>query len=179
NDESGVETVRPKNAAQWLEVRFDGFGWIPLLDVPPRAQADLQNKDKDDDRILPSTDVAVQMYVPVEVDNPRLLFARVRAVLLRLLPFVAVVLLLFLAAPAVAKAVRRRRRERWGEALGPRGRIAVAYPELRDAATDRSVGDPFATPIEYLDLVEEDAEHRELAWLVTRSLYGDMAWDVS
>jgi hypothetical protein len=179
NDEAGTLTVRPKNAAQWLEVRFDGYGWLPLLDVPPQAQADLENKDEANDRVLPSTDVAVQVYVPVELSNPRLLFERVRAVLLRVLPIVALLGLAYLAAPTIARAVRRRRRERWADALGPRARVAVAYTELRDAATDLSVGDPFATPIEYLDAVEEDAEHRELAWLVTRAMYGDLALEVS
>ena len=53
--------------------------------------------------------------------------------------------------------------------------MLVEYCELRDAATDLGLGDPWATPIEYLDHLTEDDEHQELAWLVTRSLYGDMA----
>src|SRR5207248_3253444 len=103
----------------------------------------------------------------------------VRAVLLRVLPFLLALLTGMLATPALAKLVRRRRRERWAEALGPRARIAVAYAELRDAATDLSLGDPFATAIEFLDRVQEDGEHRELAWLVTRAIYGDLAYDTT
>ena len=179
NDEDGKLTVRPKNAAQWLEVRFDGYGWLPLLDVPPQAQADLENKDENDDRILPSTDIAVQVFVPVEIDNPRLLFERVRAVLLQLFPVAALLLAVFLSAPPIARAERRRRRERWADPLGPRARVAVAYAEFRDAASDLSVGDPFATPIEYLSAVQEDGEHRELAWLVTRAMYGDLALELT
>lgn len=179
NDEGGVLTVRPKNAEQWLEVRIDGYGWIPLLDVPPQAEANLDSKDKDDERILPSKDIAAQLYVPVEVSNPRLLFEQVRSVLLEVSPFLLAILLAVLLAPIAARAVRRQRRERWAEGLGARARIAVAYAELRDAATDLSVGDPFATPIEFLDRVQEDGEHRELAWLVTRALYGDLAYDAT
>ncbi len=178
NEENGKFTVRPKNAEQWLEVYFDGYGWLPLLDVPPKAQADLANKDQDD-RIEPSTDIAAQIYVPVEVDNPRLLFEQVRDVLAMVAPFLAAALLLYMCAPMFARTARRLRRERWAEPLGPRARVAVAYAEFRDAATDLSVGDPFATPIEFLDHVHEDGEHRELAWLVTRALYGDLAYDVT
>jgi hypothetical protein len=179
NEEDGRRTVRPKNSAQWLEVRIDGYGWIPLLDVPPKAQADLDTKSEDDQRILPSNDVAVEAFVPVELDNPRLLFEQVRAVLFDVLPVLAVLLVAYLSIPFVWKQRRRRRRERWADALGPRARIAVAYSELRDEATDLSVGDPFATPIEYLSRVVEDQEHIELAWLVSRAMYGDLASEVT
>lgn len=178
NDENGQLTVRPRNAAQWLEVRIDGYGWLPLLDVPPQAQADLNDKNNDD-RVMPSSKIAVEVFVPVELKNPKLLFEQVRAVLVSLAPFGAVALLSWLSLPFACKVVRRRRRERWGDALGPRGRIAVAYAELRDAATDLSVGDPFATPLEFLARVQDDAEHNELAWLVSRAMYGDMGETVT
>lgn len=174
NSENGTMTVRPRNAAQWLEVRFDGYGWLPLLDVPPRAQADLNKKNDDNQRVLPSTDIAVEVFVPVEVPNPRLLFEQVRAVALGLAPFAMGLLALWLLVPVACRALRRRRRERWADALGSRARIAVAYAELRDAATDLSVGDPFATPLEYLARVQDDGEHTELAWLVSRAMYGDL-----
>jgi hypothetical protein len=53
--------------------------------------------------------------------------------------------------------------------------VVVEYAEFRDAATDLNVGDPFDTPLEYLLRVQDDAQHAELAWLVARVLYGDMA----
>src|SRR5206468_3918177 len=34
--ENGESVIRPKNAAQWLEVAFPGFGFVPLLDKPPK-----------------------------------------------------------------------------------------------------------------------------------------------
>lgn len=179
NSEKGALTVRPKNAAQWLEVRFDGYGWLPLLDSPPRAQADLNNKDDKDKRVLPSTDIAVEVFVPVEVANPRLLFEQVRAVVASLAPIGGGLLLAWLSLPVFCRALRRRRRERWADEQGPRARIAVAYTELRDSATDLSVGDPFATPLEYLSRVQEDGEHTELAWLVSRAMYGDLGATVT
>lgn len=178
NDEDGQQTVRPKNAAQWLEVKFDGFGWIPLLDVPPQAQADLDNKEKPD-QILPSDDIAVQIFVPIERANPRLLFERVRDYAKQGLPFVGVVLAAWLLTPVTFRSLRRRKRERWADDLGPRARIAVAYAEFRDAAADLALGDPFATPIEFLDRVVPDGEHNELAWLTSRTLYGDLGALVS
>jgi hypothetical protein len=179
NDENGLFTVRPKDAEQWLEVRFDGYGWLPLLDIPPQAQADLENKDKNDERIMPSDEVAAQVYVPVELANPRLLFEQVRAVLYNVAPFAAALLAAVLLAPMLAKTVRRQRRERWADPIGPRARVAVAYAEFRDVATDLSLGDPFATAIEFLDHIQEDGEHRELAWVFTRSLYGDLAYEAT
>lgn len=174
NSENGQITVRPKNAAQWLEVKFDGYGWIPLLDVPPQAQADLDNKDKPD-QILPSNDIAVQVYVPIERVNPRLLFERVRDYGKQGAPALGVVLGLWLLTPVSLRTMRRRKREKWADGIGPRARIAVAYAEFRDTATDLALGDPFATSIEFLDRVQPDGEHNELAWLTARSLYGDLA----
>lgn len=173
NDENGQMTVRPKNAAQWLEVKLDGYGWIPLLDVPPQAQADLDNKDEPD-QILPSDDIAVQVFIPIERANPRLLFERVRDYTKQALPFVGVVLAAWLLTPVSFRSLRRRKREQWADGLGPRARIAVAYAEFRDAAADLALGDPFATPIEFLDRVVPDGEHSELAWLTSRTLYGDL-----
>ncbi|MDP1793284.1 MAG: transglutaminase domain-containing protein [Acidimicrobiales bacterium] len=178
NEEAGQLTVRPKNAAQWLEVKFDGYGWIPLLDVPPQAQADLENEDEPD-QILPSDEIAVQVFVPIERVNPRLLFERVRDYTKQALPFVGVVLAAWLMTPVTFRTLRRRKREKWADELGPRARIAVAYTEFRDAAADLALGDPFATPIEFLDRVVPDGEHSELAWLTSRTLYGDLGAHVT
>jgi hypothetical protein len=81
---------------------------------------------------------------------------------------------LYLAAPAVRRGLRRRKRRRWARARGAQLEIAVEYCELRDAAMDMNVGDPHDTPLEYLERVVADDEHAELAWLVTRCTYGDL-----
>ena len=172
-----VLTVRPKNAAQWMEAYFPGYGWVPLIQTPEQAKASLDSDPnaKFDPLIEASDDVAVEVYVPVEVRDVRQLFEKVRAYVLQVLPWLVAALLAWMLYPVAAKALRRHRRRRWAAGLGPRAQIVVEYAELRDAATDLNVGDPFDTPLEYLLRVQDDAQHAELAWLVARSLYGDMA----
>lgn len=174
---SGVDTVRPRDAAQWLEVYFAGHGWVPIVTTPPRAQASLNNDKnvKFNPLIQPGTDVAVSIYVPVRIQNLTALYQQVRDVLLGIAPFLGILVGLYLAEPALLRSLRRRRRRRWAQDRPPEAAVLVEYCELRDAATDLGLGDPWATPIEYLDHLTEDDEHQELAWLVTRSLYGDMA----
>ena len=52
--------------------------------------------------------------------------------------------------------------------------MAVAYCELRDRMIDLALPGRGTTPLELVELVEEDEEHAELAWLVTRGLWGDL-----
>lgn len=176
-EEDGRSVVRPNLAANWLEVAFEGVGWVPIIGAPQQAKASLDT-DPDarfDPTIEPSEDVAVEVYIPVELESFELLFERIRRRVFQVLPFALAVLAMYLSFPAARRALRRRKRRRWAEELGPRARIAVAYTEFRDLATDLNVGDPYETPLEYLDRVVEDREHEELAWLVSRALYGDLA----
>lgn len=177
NDENGVLTVRPRNAAQFLEVYFEGYGWLPLSTEPPKAKASLDTDPnaRFKPTIEPSTDVAVEIYIPVELENLRLLYEQIRAGLFRVAPFVLGLVALYLLQPAAFRMLRRRRRRQWAAGLGPRAQIAVEYAEFRDAATDLNVGDPYDTALEYLWKVQADPEHEELAWLVSRAMYGDLA----
>ena len=174
--EGTVMTVRPKNAAQWLEVYFEGHGWIPIITTPPKAKASLDNDKnvKFNPTIQAGSDVAVQVYIPVKVKSLVLLYQRVRAVVFALLPFALLLLALYLSLPWLLKGWRRSKRARWAANIGPEAQIAFAYAEFRDLATDLGLGDPYATPIEYLDQVVEDDEHQELAWLVTKAVYGEL-----
>ena len=177
NEEDGVLTVRPANAAQWLEVYFEGHGWIPLIEAPEQAKQSLDN-DEDaqfDPDVVASDEVAVELYLPVKLRNLELLYQRLRGLLRLVLPYVLLAVSVYLAMPAAMKAWRRRKRRRWAARLGPRHQVAVEYAEFRDLANDLSVGHPLATPLEYLKRVTPDLEHRELAWLVSRSLYGDLS----
>ena len=61
---------------------------------------------------------------------------------------------------------------------GYTARIGSAYAELRDDAIDLNLGHPSLTPIEFLDVLVEDDDHTQLAWLVTRGLYGDLRRDL-
>jgi hypothetical protein len=174
--EGAVNTVRPRNAAQWLEVHFDRYGWVPIVTQPPKAKASLDNDKnaKFDPSIVAGSDIAVQIYIPVKVPSLVLLYQRVRRVLVTVLPLLLALGLLYLATPWMQKTWRRAKRRRWADEHGPGAQIAVEYCELRDVATDLGVGDPYATPIEFLDFVVEDEEHQELAWLVGDALYGEL-----
>ena len=177
NDENGVATVRPGNAAQWLEVYFEGEGWLPLIQAPEKAkqQLDRDPNAKFDPNTLASDEVAAEVVIPIKLESFKQLYQRIREQLLAAMPGLALALAAYLATPSVMKAWRRRKRRRWAEGLGPRTQIAVEYAELRDAAHDLNVGDPLDTPLEYLKRVVDDDEHAEFAWLVARTLYGDLA----
>ncbi|MDQ1397165.1 MAG: hypothetical protein QOG64_2424 [Acidimicrobiaceae bacterium] len=174
--EGTVMTVRPKNAAQWLEVYFEGHGWIPIITTPPKAKASLDNDKnvKFNPTIQAGSDVAVQVYIPVKVKSLVLLYQQVRTIVIGLLPFALLLLAAYISLPWFQKTWRRTKRRRWAATLGPEATIAVEYADFRDTATDLGIGDAYATPIEYLDQVVEDDEHQELAWLVTKALYGEL-----
>jgi hypothetical protein len=176
NEEDGVKTVRPKNGANWLEVYFEGYGWVPLIRAPPKAKSTLDsNKNqKFDPTVQPSDDVGVQLFIPVEVDNLRQLYQQLRTLLWQASPFLLAALALYLALPSARRAQRRRKRRRWAQNEGFGAEIAVEYAEFRDLGFDLNVGDKYATPLEYLSRVVDDDEHAELAWLVTRATYGDL-----
>jgi hypothetical protein len=181
NNENGALTVRPKNAAQFLEVYFEPYGWVPLSATPPKAKATLDTDPnaRFNPTILPSNEVAVEIYLPVELQSLRLLYERIRQALLIGAPYALGALALYMGAPSAERLTRRARRRRWASGVGRREQVAVEYAEFRDLTTDLNVGDPYATAIEFLNHVQEDREHSELAWLVTRSLYGDLRGELT
>ena len=176
NQEGELETVRPRNAAQWLEVWFEGYGWVPLIGAPAKAEASLDSDPnaRFNPTIEPSSDVAVEVYLPFELEDLTQLYERIRATILRFLPVVLAIAVAWIAWPVAAKTHRRSRRRRWAAGIDARTQVAVEYAEFRDAAIDLGVGDVYDTPLEYLSKVRADREHTELAWLAARALYGDM-----
>ena len=175
--ESNVTTIRPKNAAQFLEIWFKNTGWIPIIGAPPKAKTSL-NTDKNakfTPTIQPSDDVAVEVYVPIQLENLRQLYQTIRDIIIGVvLPIALPLFALYLALPWLKKLRRTSKRRKWAVKLGPEAAVSVEYAELRDLATDLSVGDPYDTPLEYLARVVDDEEHAQFAWLVTRVLYGDL-----
>jgi transglutaminase superfamily protein len=171
----GALEVRPRNGATWLEAYFGQYGWIPIVGTPPRARPSTSTQTKNQNPAVHATDdLALIVYLPVRVHTLLPIYVIARYWLLVALPFVVAAVLLVVFYPALVKLLRSRRRKRWALRQAPEARIAVAYAEFRDVARDLAVGDPMATPLEFLDYIEPDKEHRELAWLVTRSLYGDI-----
>lgn len=171
-------SIHPKHGSVWLEVWFEGYGWLPLVGVPPQARSSLSAKQTNDDpRVQPSDELALTVYIPVQEDTFALLFEIIRYWLLVLSPFVVVLLGLWASYPWLCKVVRRMRRERWGRTHGPQARALAAYAEMRDRCYDLNLGDVRHTPLLFVGAFEYDAEHDELAWLVTRLLWGDLSRD--
>jgi hypothetical protein len=176
---AGSWEIRPRHGATWLEAYFEGSGWVPIVGTPPKARASTAAGQRNDDpSVRPADELALVVYVPVELSSVRLAYVLVRYYALRTLPFLLAVGLIAAFYPALVKALRRTARRRTATRLGPRARIAAAYAELRDSLTDLGVAGPAVTPLELLGRVQPDPEHRELAWLVSRTLWGDLTRDV-
>jgi hypothetical protein len=169
--------VRPKNGATFVEVFFPRYGWLPVLGTPKNAKATLganPNEQQVNKNVLPSKDIAIQLYIP-EIVPPESANGRILARVVEIaVPSILLLILGYFLWPGLRKAMMRAKRRRLAEAAGPRGRIAVAYAEWRDWATDYGFGYPSDTPLAYLARFVPDNEHRQLAWLVTRTLWGDL-----
>jgi len=171
----GSIQFRPTNAATYLEVFLAPYGWVPVIGTPPRAQESLSsNQQRTNTQIKASPDLGLQLLLPVRQPDNIPIYEYVRYYAVRALPIVAGGGLLLLLYPVALKRLRRRRRARWAAAHGPAGAVAVAYCELRDRILDLALPGRGATPLELVELVDEDEEHAELAWLVTRGLWGDL-----
>ncbi|MFN2537743.1 MAG: transglutaminase domain-containing protein, partial [Mycobacteriales bacterium] len=171
--------VRPSDGAMWLEAYFEGSGWTPILGKPPKAQSSLDNlKKKNNKQILPNGLITAQLYIPIKQQSLSLLYTIVQFWLARAAAVAGVLLFFWILLPGLIKLLRRWWRRRWAEGLGARERVAVAYAEIRDRAIDFNVGHPTLTPLEFLDVLEPDEDHVQLAWLVTRGLWGDLRRDL-
>lgn len=170
-----VVEVRPKHGASFLEVYFAGYKWLPIIGTPRQARSSIgEQQQQRDDTILASDDISVKVFVPFQVDPRTFLFEQIRAVLAIVVPAIIIILLAYYLWPAVRKTYLRNRRQNWAEEQGVRERIAVAYADWRDLATDFGYRYESDTPLMFLDRVVEDEEHEEFAWLVTRGLWGDL-----
>jgi TgpA N-terminal domain/Transglutaminase-like superfamily len=173
----GQLQIRPRNGASFPEVYFSGYGWLPVIGTPAKAKATVgadPSRQQTDPNVLPSDDIEVGLFVPVVIPPHSVLFKQVRRIVAIAVPALALLFLLWLTFPALRKAVARGRRRTAARAAGPRARIAVAYAEWRDLATDYGYRYDTDTPLRFLDRFAPDAEHTELAWLVTRALWGDL-----
>ena len=180
-DGSGNEVnkleVRPKNGASFPEVFFPKYGWLPVIGTPTKAKPTVGSDpatQRQDPNVLPSDDIQIGLFVPVLVPPKSPLPEEIRRTVLVAVPLALLLFLLYVAWPGVRKAWVRGRRRTAARAAGPRARIALAYAEWRDMATDYGYRHDTDTPLMYLDRFVEDPEHTELAWLVTRALWGDL-----
>ena len=169
--------VRPKNGAAFVEVYFPGFKWLPVIGTPRKAEPTVggdPSTQQIDPNIRPSNDVAAQLYLPLLVPPKSVLAKQIGVIILLALPILAAGGMAYALWPLVKKWRRRARQRAAAVAGGPRARVAAAYAEWRDYATDLGFGYPAETPLMYVERFVDDEEHRELAWLTTRVLWGDL-----
>lgn len=177
-EQTGPNTleVRPKHGATFLEVYFPGFKWLPVVGTPKNAKPTIgSNPTQSDPNIVPSDDISVQVFLPTVI-APR--DPRTANVIRAGFGVVGALLLLVLGYylwPALAKASTRSRRRARALERGASARIANSYAEWRDTATDFGYSHSSDTPLMFIERFAEDPEHTELAWLVTRSLWGDLS----
>lgn len=171
--------VRPRHGASWLETYFEGYGWIPIVGTPPRAKSSLDQDQKNKNpTIKPTDELSLTVYVPVRLANIQLLFRLVQYWVAKFAPWIMALGLALWLYPGPLKSLRRVRRERWARAHGDKARIAAAYAEMRDVASDYNIGFHAQSPLEFVATTDADPEHLELAWLVTRAIWGDLARDI-
>lgn len=167
--------VRPADGRTYLEAYFETLSWVPIVGVPAQAKSSLSDQDQRQEPLIKPTDeLLVQVFVPVRLASIKLLFERIRYLASIVGPLVLIALLVFLFFPAVLKEARRVRRITWAGRHGPHERVLVAYAELRDAAADLNIDGRHDTPLEFVERLDPDEDHRELAWLATRALWGDL-----
>jgi hypothetical protein len=176
-DEVGKKLqIRPSHGSAFVEVFFPDYGWLPVIGTPKKAKATSStNQQRVDPNILPSEDIGVQLVFPVETPARSVFVEQVRLVLLIVVPLALLALLIYFLTPGVRKALFRSKRRNRARADGPAARISVAYADWRDWATDIGAYHPGDTPFRFLQRFPQDEEHSELAWLTTRTLWGDLS----
>ncbi|MHB8508153.1 MAG: transglutaminase-like domain-containing protein [Candidatus Dormibacteria bacterium] len=175
----GSVAIHPTHGATWLEAYFQGYGWVPIVGVPPKAKASFSEALKNSTPGVQASDaLGLVLYVPIRQHTVLAYYQLARYYVVLVAPYLLALLVLGFGYPLALKALRGSQRRRWADRRGPRARVGVAYAEFRDAARDLGVGDSSATPLGFVDLLARDAEHRELAWLVTRATWGDLQRDL-
>ncbi len=174
---NGTLEVRPKHGASFVEVYFPKYKWLPVIGVPKRAKPTVgsdPSQQQFDTSILPSNAIAVRVFLPKLIPPRSTFFDTAKRILFVGLLLTLAAAAIYVSIPAVRKARIRGRRRAAARAAGPRARVALAYSEWRDFATDFGYGYPTDTPLMYLDRFVDDPEHAELAWLTTRAIWGDL-----
>jgi hypothetical protein len=173
---NGLREIRPKNGSSWLEVYFPGYKWLPVLGSPAKARASLQSDGPtvENPDVEQSPDIAVQVFFPLRTTRKVPWFAQVARIVEFLIPVLLLLGLLYLLWPAAWKTYRRWAVRRRMANEDVRTRVALAYAEFRDVCTDLGLRGRTLSPLGFLEVVADDEEHEELAWLVTRVVWGDL-----
>lgn len=171
--------VHPRDGAVFPEVYYNSYGWLPVIGIPAKTKvSDADTKVQQFRKgVLPSQDIAVTIFRPVELPGRSRFFQRTRTTTLGVLAILALLALLYLLSPIPQKAIARARRRSAAFDAGTFARIAVAYAEWRDMLTDYGYHHESDTPLMLLKRFPRDEEHGQLAWLVTRALWGDLRYE--
>jgi hypothetical protein len=172
--------IRPKDGAVFPQVYFEGNGWLPVIGIPTKTKvSDTSDPNTQQFKpgVLPSDDISVTIFRPVERAGSTLFYTRLRTVALIVVGLLLLILAAYLTAIPLRKTLLRSRRRAEAIELGTRARVAQAYAEFRDLLTDFGYHHETDTPLMLLRRFPPDEEHKQLAWLVTRSLWGDLSWD--
>jgi hypothetical protein len=174
--------VHPRNGASFVEVYFPGYKWLPVIGTPKKAKPTTggdKGTQKVDPNVLPSDDISIQVFAFQATAPQSVALARIRQAVLVVIPLLSLAALVYVLWPGVRKRRLRSRRLRAAQRAGPRARVVRAYADWRDLAADFGEGHTADTPFMFLDRFSADEEHRQLAWLVTRTLWGDLQHDVT
>lgn len=173
--------VHPSNGIAFPEVYFPGYKWLPVMGTPTHVKvSEIQHsRFQINATALPSQDIAVPIFIPLLVPAQFLLYQELQPFALAVLIVLAVLAAIYFSYPVGVKALRRNRIWAAADRAGPRAQIAAAYAEWRDACTDYGYRHPTDTPLMFLGRFVPDQEHGQLAWLVTRALWGDLKGQVT
>ena len=171
--------VHPVNGSTWLQTWWSGIGWVSIVGRPAQAVTPTSLAAHQHDLgVRTNGQLALVVHVPVRLASLRGLYDDIRYYVLVTLPWVLLLALLVIFHPVAWKLARAQRRARWARHRGPAAHVLVAYASLRDRLRDLNAPLPNATPLEFCAALRVDDEHAELAWLVTRCLWGDLARDL-
>lgn len=172
---NGVRQITPADAATFVEVYYPGYEWLPVIGTPLHAKPSSSKPGlQQSSTAQASNTFGANFFLPLVTSPASRLPQEIALIAGLVVAAVLLVLLIWFLLPGVRKAIARGRRRRSAAAGGPTARVALAYAEWRDLSTDYGYDHPSDTPLAYLDRVAPDEEHSELAWLVTRVLWGDL-----
>ncbi len=170
--------VRPKHGATFLEVYFPGFKWLPVIGDPAQAKPSLNQSEQQNRDLAPSDEVAIELLVPTATPPRSVLLDQIRRIVLIAVLVLLLLALTYFSYPAIRKPIIRARRRTRARREGVAARIALAYAEWRDFTADLGYRHESDTPLMFLSRVATDREHSTFAWLVTRTLWGDLNRDL-
>lgn len=166
--------VRPKHGATFLEVYFPGFKWLPVTGNPEQAKPTLNQEEQQSQNLLPSDEIGIELFLPTATPPPSILFEQIRQGVAIAAALLLVATLVYFSLPGITKPVIRARRRNQAREEGIAARISMAYGEWRDFTTDLGYKHDSDTPLMFLLRVAPDREHSAFAWLVTRTLWGNL-----